>query len=222
MSVVIEACVESLEAALAAERGGADRLELCANLDVGGTTPDRALVAEVKSSVAIPVFVMIRPRAGSFVYTSAERDAMRCEIESARRLGADGFVLGLLDELRRIDVNGAREVLGDAHGLPVTFHKAFDEIHDQLAALDALVELGVQRVLTSGGATSALAGAEAIKHLVARAGGRITIMAGGSVRAHNAREVVERSGVRELHARCEHDPARIATILAAVGSRSVR
>ena len=222
MTVVIEACVESLDAALAAERGGADRLELCANLDVGGTTPSAELITQVKSSVAIPVFVMIRPRAGSFVYTSAERDAMRCEIESARRLGADGIVLGLLDELRRVDIDGAREVLEDAHGLPVTFHKAFDEIHDQLVALDVLVELGVQRVLTSGGATSALAGAEAITHLFARAAGRITIMAGGSVRAHNAREIIERTGVRELHARCELDPARIATIRAAVSSPAAR
>lgn len=212
MSVVIEACVESLEAALAAERGGADRLELCANLDVGGTTPSAELLAAVKSRVGIPVFTMIRPRGGSFVYTAADRDEMRRDITAVRERGADGLVLGMLDERGRVDVPGMRDVLADADGLPVTFHRAFDEIADQHAALDLLMELGVGRVLTSGGGASALEGADAIRSLVEHAGERIRVMAGGGVRAHNARELVRLTGVSELHARCEVHALRIADI----------
>lgn len=218
MTVVIEAAVESLDAALAAARGGADRLELCANLDVGGTTPSAELLAAVKSHVGIPVFAMIRPRAGPFVCTPAERDAMRRDIALVRQHGADGIVLGLLDERRGVDATAMREVLGDAGDLPVTFHRAFDETADQLAALDTLVELGIHRVLTSGGAPTALAGAESIRALVEQAGDEIRIMAGGGVRAHNAGDLVRRTGVRELHARCELDPARISDMRRALES----
>lgn len=212
MRVLVEAAVDSLEAALAAERGGADRLELCANLDIGGTTPSAELLAAVKSRVDVPVFAMIRPRGGSFVYSSAECDAMRPEIELARALGADGVVLGMLDERGGIDVPSMRELLSDAGSLPVTFHRAFDELSNSSAALDALIDLGVDRILTSGGATSALAGADSIRALVDHARDRIIVMAGGGVRSHNARELVQRTGVRELHARCELDPARISEI----------
>ncbi|HSQ28512.1 MAG TPA: copper homeostasis protein CutC [Gemmatimonadaceae bacterium] len=218
MSVLIEAAVESLDAALAAARGGADRLELCANVDVGGTTPNAELLAAVKSRIDIPVFAMIRPRGGSFVYTPAEREAMRRDIAMACQHGADGIVLGLLDERSRIDVTAMRDVLGDAGDLPVTFHRAFDEIADQLSALDTLVELGIDRVLTSGGAPTALAGVESIRALVEHAAGEIHIMAGGGVRAHNAGDLVRLTGVRELHARCELDPARISEMRQALES----
>ena len=217
MSVVIEACVESLDAAMAAERGGADRLELCANLAAGGTTPSAELLGVVKSRVGLPVFAMIRPRGGSFVYTAGERESMQRDIELVRGLGADGIVLGMLDGQGHVDVPGMRDVLGDADDLPVTFHRAFDDVPDQLAALDTLVGLGIDRVLTSGAAASALAGADAIRALVMHAGGRIGVMAGGGVRASNARELVQRSGVRELHARCERDPTRISGIRRAIG-----
>jgi len=209
---MIEACVESLEAALAAERGGADRLELCANLDVGGTTPRAELLAAVKSHVGIPVFTMIRPRGGSFVYTPTDRDEMRRDIAAAREHGANGLVLGMLDERGRIDVHGMRDVLADTDGLPVTFHRAFDSIADQLTALETLIDLGLDRVLTSGGAPSAVEGAVAIRSLFEVASSRIRIMAGGDVRAHNARELVRLTGVSELHARCELDASRIAQI----------
>ena len=212
MSVVIEACVESLEAALAAERGGADRLELCANLDVGGITPSAELIAQVKSRVAVPVFVMIRPRGGSFVYTAAERDAMRRDIIVALELRADGLVLGMLDDDRRVDARGVRDLLALSGDPPVTFHKAFDAISDQLTALETLIDLGVDRVLTSGGAPSAVEGTAAIRNLVERAGDRIHILAGGGVCSHNARELVRSTRVAELHARCELDASRIAEI----------
>lgn len=212
MSVVIEAAVESLDTALAAARGGADRLELCANLEVGGTTPSAELLAAVKSRVDIPVFAMIRPRGGSFVYTPAERDAMRRDIASVQAHGADGLVLGLLDERNCIDATAVRDVVGDAGDLPVTFHRAIDETPDLLAALDSLMELGIDRVLTSGGAPTAFAGAASIRMLVEHAGDAIRIMAGGGVRAHNAGDLVRLTAVRELHARCELDPSRISEI----------
>ena len=216
MTVVIEAAVDSIGAALAAERGGADRLELCANLELGGTTPSPELVSAVKSSVGVPVFTMIRPRDGSFVYTRGERDLMRRDIGLTRRLGADGIVLGILDEHGCVEARHMREVLDGADDLPVTFHRAFDRVADQNAALDTLIELGIDRVLTSGGADSALAGADSIRSLVKQASGRIRIMAGGGVRGHNARDLVRLTDVQELHARCELDPSRISEIRRAV------
>lgn len=216
MSVVIEAAVESPGEAMAAVAGGADRLELCANLGVGGTTPSPEMLGAVGSAVHVPVFAMIRPRAGPFVYTAGERDEMQRDIEVARRRGAAGVVLGMLDERGDIDVRGVRELLGHDFDLPVTFHRAFDELPDQLAALDVLIELGVDRVLTSGGATSAIAGVDSLRALVAHAGDRIVVMAGGGVRGHNAAAIVRSAGVHELHARCELDPSRIREIRLAV------
>ena len=219
MTVTIEACVGSLEEALAAEQGGAHRLELCENLAVGGTTPGAALIGAVKSIVRIPVSVMIRPRGGSFVHSRAELDAMRRDIEVALAHGADMLVIGVLTEAGIVDARATRDLVARAGRTPVTFHKAFDEVNDQLAALDALADAGVSRVLTSGGAASALEGADRLAELVARGGERISVMAGGTVRGHNAREIVRRSVVRELHARCELDPARIREIVAACSTR---
>ena len=215
MSVLVEACVGSVDDSLTAALGGAHRLELCDNLDVGGTTPSRALIDEVKARLGIPVSVMIRPRGGSFVHTPAELDAMRRDIEMALRAGADMLVFGVLDDDGRVHERVTRELVARAAGTPVTFHKAFDTIADLAVALDALIDAGVSRVLTSGGAPAAIDGAGVLATLVERADGRITIMAGGKVRAPNARELVRRSGVSEIHARCELDPARIRDLVSA-------
>jgi copper homeostasis protein len=212
MSILVEAAVDSLDDALAAVEGGADRLELCANLDVGGTTPDRALIAEVIERVQVPVLVMIRPRGGSFLYSSSELDHMRRDIAAAMELGAAGVVLGVLDGMKRIDVEHTRTLVRVASGAPVTFHRAFDRTLDLFASLDTLISLGVSRVLTSGGAATASEGADMLAALVARAGGRIAILAGGGVRAKNVREIVRRTSVHEVHARCEGDAARIRAI----------
>jgi copper homeostasis protein len=212
MSILIEAAVESLDDARAAIAGGAGRLELCADLDAGGTTPARSLVTEVLAQVSVPVLVMIRPRPGEFVYTRAELDRMRNDVGIALRLGAAGVVLGALDAAGRVDAEATRDLLAAAGGRPVTFHRAIDETPDILAAIDALVTLGVARVLSSGGAPTALEGADTLAAMVTRAGTALRIVAGGGVRAGNVAEIVRRTGVREVHARCGGDAARIRGI----------
>jgi copper homeostasis protein len=189
---------------------------LCADLAVGGTTPDVALVSAVLDRVDVPVFVMIRPRGGSFVYTPAELTAMRRSIDTARDQGARGVVFGVLDARNAIDIAATDSLVGAADGLEVTFHRAFDRVPDQSDALEALIDLGVDRVLTSGGAADALAGADRLRDLVEQADDRIVILAGAGVREHNAGEIVERTGVREVHARAERNVERIRGIKRAV------
>lgn len=218
MSILVESAVESLDDALAALEGGADRLELCANLAAGGTTPPLAVVTAVLERVAIPVFVMIRPRGGSFTYSPAELDHMRRDVEAMRDLGVDGIVLGVLDSRGAVDTRRMEPLIAAADGLPVTCHRAFDRVRDLRDALESLIDLGVQRVLTSGGAPTALAGVDVLSDLVAQAGDALVVIAGGGVREHNVREIVERSGVREVHARCESDAARIAGIVAVLAA----
>jgi copper homeostasis protein len=212
VSVLIEACVDSIESALAAVEGGADRLELCDNLAVGGTTPREQLLRTVKERVPIPVVAMIRPRAGPFVYSAGELAHMAGDIERAKECGADGIVIGVLDREHRVDLIRTRQLVDLAGDMPVTFHRAFDLVPDKQAALDALVGAGVNRVLTSGGPATAEEGASMLAQLVDQAGDRIVVLAGGTVRAHNVRDLVRRTGVREVHARCELEPARIAGI----------
>lgn len=216
MSVLIEAAVESLDDALAAVDGGADRLELCANLADGGTTPSEALIADVVEQVAIPVFVMIRPRGGSFVYSTSELDEMRRSMDRARELDVDGFVLGVLNASNRIDVIRTQSLVDVAGDLPVTFHRAFDRVADRIDALDTLVDLGIGRVLTSGGAPTAEQGMAQLRELVEAAGDEIVILAGGGVRFQNVVELVEETGVTEVHARCEREAERIRGIRAAL------
>jgi copper homeostasis protein len=198
---LVEAAVETLDAALAATRAGADRLELCANLGVGGTTPSAQLIAAVVAQAHVPVFVMIRPRGGDFVYSGEEIDAMIEDIDRARPLGIAGIVTGALRADGSVDMESMRGLVSPAAGLPITFHKAIDVAANPPEALEQIIELGATRVLTSGSAATALDGASAIAALVDQAGERISVMAGGSIREHNARDVIARSHVRELHAR---------------------
>jgi copper homeostasis protein len=199
--VLIEACVDSVASALASERGGAGRLELCDNLFDGGTTPSAGMIAAVKAAVRIPVFVIVRPRGGGFVHTRDEIGVMRLDIEAARMLGADGIVLGALTAAGTIDVEQLKPLIDAVSPLPVTFHRAFDLAPNQEQALETLIQLRVSRVLTSGGASTALEGVERISALVRRAAGQITVMAGGGVREETVQEVVHRSGVKEVHVR---------------------
>ena len=201
MSMLVEACVDSVESSLAAERGGARRLELCDALFDGGTTPSAGMIAACKEAVSIPVFVMIRPRGGGFVYSDKEGDVMRRDIVAARELGADGVVIGGLRRDNTIDVDLVRLLLEAAEELPVTFHRAFDFTPDLEASLDVLANAGVKRVLTSGGARSAAEGTSALAGLVRHAGSRIVVMAGGGIRNENVRELLSVSGVREVHVR---------------------
>lgn len=218
MPILIEAAVESLDDARAAIAGGADRLELCADLDAGGTTPPRALVAAVLARAEVPVVVMIRPRGGDFVHALAELERMRDDVAHAVDAGAAGVVLGVLEPSGRIDGAATRDLVTAARGLPVTFHRAIDDTPDVLAAIDTLASLGVARVLSSGAAATALEGAATLAAMGARAGRSLRIVAGGGVRAHNVLELVQRSGVREVHARCGGDAARIRAIREALAA----
>ena len=170
-------------------------------LDEGGTTPPLELVRAVKRAVEIPVFVLVRPRAGDFVYARAELTTMRRDIDSVIAAGADGIVTGALTQEYRMDVDATHDFVAAARDLPVTFHRAFDHARDRLEALEHLVQLGLTRVLTSGGAATASEGAESIGELVTQAGQRIQVVAGGGIRAHNVGQLLQHSHVREVHAR---------------------
>jgi len=209
--IKVEICVGDLESALAAEAGGADRVELCDNLAVGGTTPGPGTIAVACARIKIPVHVIIRPRGGDFIHSEAELAAMRLEIEVAKSLGAAGVVFGMLNPDATIDRERTERFVALARPMSVTFHKAFDQTRDPFAALETLMDLGVDRVLTSGSRPSALEGAGVLAGLVARAEGRIAILAGGRLSLENVRRVIELTGVREVHlgsaaTRVRHSP----------------
>lgn len=216
--MLIEACVETVASSIAAERGGAGRLELCAAIGDAGTTPSAGMIGAVKKHVRIPVVVIIRPRGGGFVFTDIESDVMLRDIESARAAGADGVAIGALTNDSRIDVPRVKELVRAASGMPVAFHRAFDMTADLAESLDILVDLRVTRVLTSGGATTALEGASTISTLRERAEGRIQIMAGGGIREGNVAEVVRLSGVSEVHVR----PTRVVKTNLTVSGAPIR
>jgi copper homeostasis protein len=184
-------------------------VELCSALELGGLTPSHGTIALVRERAPdLPVYVLIRPRAGDFVYTDAEVDTMRRDIEECGRLGCAGVVLGVLTPEGRVDVDRCRTLVDVArhHHLGVTFHRAFDLVPDQAQALEDIVSIGgVERILTSGGQRTALEGATAIRTLVERAAGRVRIMAGAGITAGNIRRVAEESGVEELHASAKRE-----------------
>ncbi|HEY6944869.1 MAG TPA: copper homeostasis protein CutC [Candidatus Acidoferrum sp.] len=209
---LLEISVDSLEKALAAERGGADRLELCADLSVGGLTPSRELHRAVRKKVHIPVYSMIRPRAGDFVYSDAEFTAMERSITVATECGIDGVVLGVLKKNHRIDMARTRRLVDLARPLPVTFHRAFDETPDLARALEAVIQTGAARILTSAGAKTALQGAAKLAELVAAARNcvsgvgspvqpyRIIIVPGAGITHSNLAKVAQQTGAIEFHA----------------------
>ena len=190
MTLLIEAAVESLDAARAAARGGAHRLELCTDLAHGGTTPDLNLL---QAQLPIPAFVLVRPRTGDFAYTDTEHRTMLEQIARAKRAGAHGIVTGDLS------LDRTRDLIAAARPLPVTFHRAFDVFPDPSDALERLIGLGVERVLTSGGAPTAPEGAAQIRRLVVQAKGRIGILPGGGIDATNVARLVRETGVNEVH-----------------------
>ena len=193
--------MDAIDAALEAERGGADRLELCGELLQGGVTPSAGLIGAVWERVEIPVFVLIRPRTGDFLYDADEVDVMMRDIAAARAMDVDGVVIGALTRGGDVDIGTVHALKEAAGRMKVTFHRAFDFARDREVALEALIELGVDRVLTSGGAATALEGAASLASLVRQANGRIAILAGGGITAGNVAEVVRESGVAEVHVR---------------------
>ena len=216
MSILVEACVETLDECVIAERAGAGRLELCANMSVGGTTPTRELFESVRARVTVPIAAMVRPRGGSFAYTDGELSQLWRDLDLMKSLGADVLVSGILNSDSSIDRARTREFVARAGSIPVTMHLAFDAVPDQLEALDFLMDAGVARVLTSGGTGTAATGVARLAGLVERAEGRIAIMAGGKVRANNAPDIVRGSRVGEVHARSEDDETRIRDLVRSV------
>ena len=197
--ILIEVCVDSVASAVAAERGGAGRLELCSNLLEGGITPSAGLIELVRARTSIGLQVMVRPRGGDFCYTAEEFETMRRDIVAAKKLGADGVVVGILNADGSVDIGRTRELVELARPLSVTFHRAFDMSADLFRALESVCATGADRLLTSGGAKAALQAVEQIARLVEAARGRIAIMACGGINHHNAASIIEQTGVREIH-----------------------
>lgn len=204
MSRILEVCVASLPSALAAQAGGAHRIELCQNLEQGGTTSSYGLIRQVLAQVSLPVFVLIRPRPGGFVYSDGELAIMRADVEMCGTLGCAGVVFGVLDAAGRVDMAACRALLDAAGPLAVTFHRAFDACPDQAQALENIIALGCQRVLTSGGQTTAEAGRDQLAALVRQAAGRLSIMPGAGITGGNARALAAHTGAREFHASAKH------------------
>ena len=219
MRTLIEAAVETLEGSLAAVREGAGRLELCADLVSGGVTPDPELLRAVRAAVVVPVAVMIRPRAGDFNYDPAERRVMLEQIQIAKAAGAESVVLGVLTAVGLVDEEWTVRLSAAARPLRVVFHRAVDATPDLEASVQVLARLGVDRVLTSGGAPSAERGLAQLGRLVQQFGRRIGILPGGQVRAENAGRIVQRLGVSEIHVGYPTgaEAGRIAAVRSALG-----
>ena len=197
---VLEVAANSVASARAAEAGGAARVELCSALELGGLTPSHAAIAIAQQQLGIPVHVLIRPRAGDFVFDDLECEVMRRDIEICKTLGCAGVVIGVLTAEADVAVPRCRVLMQAAHGLSVTFHRAFDFTRDPERALDAIVALGCDRLLTSGQAADALIGAPLICKLIGQAKDRITIMPGGGITAQNIAAIATATGAYEFHA----------------------
>lgn len=197
---LLEVCVDSVESAIAAQAGGAARVELCDNLLEGGTTPSAGTIELARKHLDIALNVIIRPRGGDFCYSPIEFEIMARDIEVAKMLGADGVVIGILKPNGVIDKTRTRKLVQLARPMSVTFHKAFDMTRDPYAALETLIELGVDRVLTSGQEASVMEGVAVVRELVKRSQNRTIIMPGGKVRARNIQDIIQATGAREFHA----------------------
>jgi copper homeostasis protein len=194
-----EICVDSIEGVRAAHEAGADRVELCADLVEGGTTPSLGMIRLARKVPALRLQVMIRPRGGDFLYDDDETAMMIADIAAAKAEGADGVVFGLLKADGTIDRERTGQLVAAARPMEVTFHRAFDLAENPATALDALVELGIERLLTSGQEETAMKGLPLITDLVRRADGRIIVMPGGGINAGNVRLICRQSGCREVH-----------------------
>ena len=199
MTVALEVCVESLEDALTAARVGAQRVEVCSVLACGGVTPSAGLVELVVERARPACVVLVRPRAGDFVFTTGELAQMRRDVERLRTSGVSGVAVGALTRKGELARSALTELIAAARPLEVVLHRAFDATPDRETALEEAIELGFDRVLTAGGAENALAGARALADLVARARGRIAILPGGGVRAAGVARLVRATGVDQVH-----------------------
>jgi copper homeostasis protein len=202
---MLEICIDSVASARAAGAGGADRVELCAGLPEGGTTPSAGMIRRVRAVFPGRLMVIIRPRGCDFLYSEEEMEVMLRDIEAARDLGADGVVLGCLSPDGTVDKARCRRLLTAAGSLDVTFHRAFDMTRDLGEAMEDIIDLGIRRILTSGGCRDVPAGAAVIRDLVARAGTRVSLMPGGGITVENIGEMMRATGAREIHLSARRD-----------------
>jgi len=195
----LEVCVDSIESALAAQKGGAHRIELCDNMQEGGTTPSIGTIALARRLCDIPIHVMIRPRGGGFCYSENEFEVMKMDIQHTKNLGADGIVFGVLKPDATIDMERCAEFAALARPMSITFHRAFDVVRDAAPSLEALIQLGVDRLLTSGQKPSALEGLSLVTELVKQARERIIIMPGAGITHQNISQIMRQAGVSDVH-----------------------
>ncbi len=199
--ITLEVCANSVTSAIAAQNGGAARVELCDNLHEGGTTPSRGQFALAKKLLKIPVYPLIRPRAGDFLYTDLEFEVMKADITCFAEAGCDGIVIGMLNADGTVDMERSKYLVDMAKdfGISVTFHRAFDMSRDLFEALEDIIEIGCDRILTSGGKSTAMEGVNNIAHLITVADARINIMPGSGINEYNIADLIHFTGAIEFH-----------------------
>lgn len=198
-SPLFEACVANVESAIAAEKAGAGRIELCNVLGAGGITPSYGMIRIVRQNVSIPVHVLIRPREGDFLYSHDELEIMKRDIEFCREAGVDGVVFGLLRENGSVDIANCETLIAGCGSLSITFHRAFDLAADGFTSMEEIIKLGFHRILTSGQRASAIHGAGFISALITQARDRVIIMPGGGIDETNIRQLRLSTGAKEFH-----------------------
>ncbi len=199
MRKIIEICLESAQSVIAAEKGGADRVELCSDLFEGGLSPSIGTVRTAKRYTSIPINAMVRPRGGDFCYSDIEFEVMKEEVRAFKEEGVNAIVFGILRPDGTVDMERSSEIIELSRPLPVTFHRAFDMTRDLSASLEDLIALGVDRVLTSGGEATAIEGADTLMALIEMAGDRIVVMPGSGIKERNIRKLDSIVNAREYH-----------------------
>ncbi|MNK03464.1 Copper homeostasis protein CutC [compost metagenome] len=199
LGMKLEICANSIESAIAAEKGGADRIELCANLGEGGTTPSYGQIKWCVENLQLEVWPLIRPRGGDFLYTTAEFENILEDISVCKQIGCDGVVTGLLNSNGSIDEERCKQIISAAFPMPVAFHRAFDMSNDLNKTLETIIDLGFVRILTSGGKENAEVGANEIAKLILQASERIEIMPGAGINADNLTKIARITGAKSFH-----------------------
>ena len=202
--MIVEICANSVQSAINAEKGGADRIELCQNLNEGGTTPSYAAIKYCVEKLSLKTMVLVRPRPGDFCYNEAEYEAIKEDVLMCKNLGAHGVVVGFLDKNLDIDTKRTSEIVKLARPMEVTFHRAFDRCRDWHTALGQIIECGCDRILTSGQRKTALEGIDNLREIQRLAAGRIKILAGSGVNSQNVADLIHATGVGEVHSSCKH------------------
>ena len=199
--MILEVCIDSIESARIAQTAGAHRIELCTGLSEGGTTPSPTLISKIRETIGIQVYVLIRPHSGDFLYSDAEFEIMKSDIHYCGKNKCDGVVIGMLHPDGRVDMKHCRQLvqIAQIYSMGVTFHRAFDRSNNLFQAMEDIIHLGCERILTSGGYNTAIEGIDVLRQLIEQAGDRITIMPGAGITPENAGNLIQTTGLKELH-----------------------